>query len=107
MQCLLQALQGPSRRAILFPVRGAAGVSQDALPLLWAIDPLGAAAMTRNHSGDAFAVEASDQVGDGIAGAAARCLSRLSEGAPLCDGQQGFGTGNLGRGPGLSAGDLL
>ena len=72
--------------------------------------------MTRNHSGGAFAVEASDQVGDGIAGATARGLShlshlsrlsRLSEGAPLGDGQQDFGAGDVGRGPGLSAGDLL
>ena len=82
-------------------------MGQDSLALLGAVNGPGAAAVPRHDSGQAFAVEAGDQVGDGITRPTACGASRLGEGSPLDDGQESFGAGDLGGGPGQGAGDLV
>lgn len=82
-------------------------MGQDARALLRAVHRLRASAVSRSDGGQTLAVEAGDQMGDGIAGPTACRVSRLGEGLTLGDRQQNFGAGDLSGGTELGAGDLF
>ena len=64
------------------------------------------AAVTGRHHGESLGVEASDEVGDGIAGSASDGAGRRLVVVAACDGQQDLGAGDLDGGGDLRSADL-
>src|SRR5215207_1466650 len=91
----LQQAQGPSRRAVLFALRGARHLGQNALLRISAIAGPWSAPMPRPHGGEPVAVEAADPGGDGLVVPSSDLAGSCRVGCALSDGQQGSGALDL------------
>src|SRR4051812_46793073 len=109
-QGFLQQAQRPSRRAVLFALRGSRPFGQDALLRVSPIADPWSAPMARPHSGEPVAVEAADPGGDGLGVPSSDLVGRRRVAGPIHDGQQRSGALDL-RGGGAEraaqAGQLL
>ena len=95
---MAQGHERPGSGAITFPVRRAAGFSQDTVALGDRIGRKQTTPMARHDGGKAMLIEARDQVGDSIAGAAASSLGGSSVGLAGSNSEERFGTGNVASG---------
>src|SRR4051794_22385456 len=109
-QGFLQQAQRPSRRAVLFALRGSRPFGQDALLRVSPIADPWSAPMARPHSGEPLAVEAADPGGDGLGVPSSDLVGGRRVAGPIHDGQQRSGALDL-RGGGAEraaqAGQLL
>src|SRR5215203_4447251 len=84
----LQQAQGPSRRAVLFALRGSRPFGQDAVLRISAIADPRATSVAGSHGREPVAVEAADPGGDGLGVPSSDLVGRCRVTGPISNGQE-------------------
>ena len=105
-QGLLEQRQRPGGGAVALRGRDPGGFGEDAVPLPLAVSAPPSTGVSRPQRGQAFAVEAADQVADRVAAAPAGGAGGLLVGGAVSDCQEQGGAGHFRGGGGLRSGQL-